>query len=231
MRLAADENHLIELLPRRERQRMLARCEPAPLVLDEVLCDPSRTARYVYFPVDGVISMLAPTAGHPGLEVAMVGREGMLGAHWALGVPHPPLAGVVRASGAARRMTARAFVEELAGSVPLRRCVHRYLHVRLLQLARTAACLHFHPIEERLARWLMMCQDRVQADDLQITHGHAADRLGVRRVGITMAASRMQRNGLIAYHRGILQVLDRPGLLAVACDCYAADCKAYDGLL
>lgn len=229
--LAQVENHLIELLPRKERLRLLAMSEPVQLVMAEVLCEHGQPTRYVYFPTDGFISMIAPIDGKPGLEVAMVGREGMLGAHLALGVATSPLQALVQGAGSARRIAAAAFCAELARSAPLQRGLNRYIYVLLAQLSASAACLRFHQIGPRLARWLLMSQDRSHSGSFHVTHEFLAYMLGVRRVGVTTAAGAFQRAGLITYRRGQMTVLDRGGLEAAACSCYSADCKSYADLL
>jgi CRP-like cAMP-binding protein len=225
--VAIAQNRLIELLPRRERTRLLALCEPVELVLSEVLCEPGGDTRDVYFPIDGFVSLVAQIAGSPGLEVGMVGREGMLGVQLALGVATAPLRAVVQGAGAAWRVSGPAFGRELARSPPLQRSLNRYLYVLMMQLATSAACLRYHLIGPRLARWLLMSQDRAHADSFHVTQEFLAYMLGVRRVGITTAAGALQRNGLIEYRRGELTVLDRHGLEGAACDCYAADQRAY----
>ncbi|KNZ31887.1 MAG: Crp/Fnr family transcriptional regulator [Methylibium sp. NZG] len=225
------ENHLIELLPRRDRLRLLAVCEPVQLVLAEVLCEPGQATRHVYFPTDGFVSLVAQEGGKPALEVGMIGREGMLGAQLALGVAAAPLHALVQGPGAAWRVATVTFRRELAGSAALRRCMNRYLYVLMAQLASQAACLRFHLIGQRLARWLLMSQDRAHADRFHVTQEFLAYMLGVRRVGITAAASALQRAGLIEYRRGELTVLDRSALEAAACACYAADRRAYDDVM
>jgi CRP-like cAMP-binding protein len=229
--LATVENHLIERLPRKDRQRLLALCEPVQLVLAEVLCQPDKPTRHVYFPTEGFISLVAQIDGTPALEVGMVGREGMLGAHLALGVVIAPLHALVQGAGAAWRIATPAFRAELARSAPLQRSLNRYLYVLMAQLAASAACLRFHQIGPRLARWLLMTHDRAHADQFHVTHEFLSYMLGVRRVGITAAAGVLQRGGLIEYRRGELSVLDRPGLEAAACGCYAGDRKAYAELM
>lgn len=221
------ENHLIELLPRQDRRRLLEVAEPVMLVLSEVLSEPGAPASHVYFPVDGFISLVTQVDGHPSLEVGMVGREGMLGSPLALGVATAPWRALVQGAGSAWRIGIAAFRRELAGSPPLQRAMDRYLFVLMAQLATSAACLRFHQIGPRLARWLLMSQDRAHADRFHVTHEFLACMLGVRRVGVTLAAGELQRRGLIAYHRGELAVLDRGGLEAAACSCYAADCQGY----
>ncbi len=225
--MAAAQNHLIERLPRKDRTRLLAVCEPVQLVLGEVLCEPGKATRYVWFPIDGFISMVAPIDAKPALEVGMVGREGMLGAQLALGVATVPLHALVQGAGSALRVGATAFRAELARSPALQRVLNRYLYVLMAQLTGSAACLRFHEIGPRLARWLLMSQDRAHAARFHVTHEFLAYMLGVRRVGVTAAASGLQRNGLIEYPRGEMAVLDRKGLEAAACDCYANDRQAY----
>ena len=225
--MAATQNHLVERLPRKDRTSLLAVCEPVELTLGDVLCEPGKATRHVWFPVDGFISMVAPIDGKPALEVGMVGREGVLGAHLALGVATVPLHALVQGAGSALRVTATAFRAELARSPALQRVLNRYLYVLMAQLTGSAACLRFHEIGPRLARWLLMSQDRAHAARFHVTHEFLAYMLGVRRVGVTAAASGLQRSGLIEYHRGEMAVLDRKGLEAAACDCYANDSQAY----
>ena len=229
--MTAVENHLIELLPRKDRARLLAICEPVPLVLAEVLCNHGERTRHVSFPTDGFISLIAPIDGKPGLEVGMVGREGMLGAQLALGVTVTPLHALVQGAGTAWRIDAAAFRAELACSTALQQGLHRYIYVLMAQLSATAACLRFHQIGPRLARWLLMSQDRAHSDKFHVTHEFLAYMLGVRRVGVTTAAGVLQRAGLIEYRHGQLTVLDRVGLEAAACACYATDQQAYAELL
>lgn len=225
--MATAENHLIEALPRKDRARMLAVCEPAALTLSEVLSECGKPLRHVYFPTAGFISLVTHIDDHPVLEVGMVGREGMLGATLALGVETSPLNALVQGAGLALRLEATAFRHELATSPALSRSINRYLYVLMAQMAATAACLHFHLIGPRLARWLLMSHDRADADSFHVTHEFLSYMLGVRRVGITMAAGALQRSGVITYHRGQLTVLDRPGLEAAACACYAANKQIY----
>lgn len=225
--MSSPENSLIERLPRTDRKRLLACCEPVQLVLSEVLYLRGDTTRYAYFPVDGFISLLTDVDSHPMLEVGMVGREGVVGATMALGIARSSTGALVQGAGAAWRISAASFRRELAQSEALRRSVHRYLFVRMAQMATSAACLRFHLIAPRLARWLLMSQDRAHADHFRVTHEFLSAMLGVRRVGVTAAAGALQRAGLITYHRGALTVVNREGLEAQACSCYQADIKAY----
>jgi CRP-like cAMP-binding protein len=225
------ENHLIEQLPSRSRQSLLPLCEPIELVLSEVLCEAGQVMQHVYFPIDGFISVVAEIDGHTGVEVGMVGREGVLGAPLVLGVRTSPLRALVQGSGSAWRIRSANFLVEIRRNVPLRKSLDRYLYVAIVQLASAVTCSRYHQIGPRLARWLLMSQDRAHADHFHVTHEFLACMLGVRRVGITVAAGELQRAGLIAYHRGEVQVLDRSGLEVAACSCYATDRHAYARLL
>lgn len=220
--MATPENRLIALLPRPDRVCLLAACEPFALTLSDALCEPGEPVRHVYFPTDGVIALLARVPGAPGVEVGMVGREGMLGAELALGQLRAPLHALVQGTGMAWRVSTRAFRAALRRSPALQRVLHCYLSVLMAQLASSAACLRFHLIGPRLARWLLMSQDRTHADHFHVTHVFLAAMLGVRRVGVTAAATKLQCAGLIRYRRGEIAVLDRPGLEAAACTCYGA---------
>jgi CRP-like cAMP-binding protein len=206
---------------------LLAICEPVELAMGEILGEVGTPTQYVYFPTVGFISLVTTTKGKPTLEVGMVGREGMLGTQLVLGVEAAPLHAVVQGAGAAWRIGAAGFSRELARSPALQRGLHRYVYVTMTQLASSAFCLRFHQIGQRLARWLLMTQDRAHSESFHITHEFLAYMLGVRRVGITTAASVLQREGLIEYRRGKIRVLDRRGLKASACSCYAADREAY----
>jgi CRP-like cAMP-binding protein len=229
--VVAPANRLIAQLPRRDRLSLLAACEPVPLELGCVLCEPGKPTRHVYFPDEGFISLVTGVEGEPRLEVGMVGREGMLGAHLLLGVAAAPLHALVQGAGTAQRVQAASFRREIARSPPLQRTLNRYLYVLMAQLATAAGCTRFHSVEPRLARWLLMSQDRAHSDTFHLTHEFLAYMLGVRRVGITGAASELMRRGLVHYQRGDITVLDRAGLEAAACGCYAADRDAYDRML
>jgi CRP-like cAMP-binding protein len=229
--VAVTENHLIALLPRKDRLRLIAISESVQLQLGAVLCEPGERARHVYFPNDGFISLVTSIEGKQPLEVGMVGREGMLGAQLALGVAVTPLRALVQGAGAARRIAAAPFLRELDLSKPLSATLDRYLYVLMAQLATSAACTRYHRVGPRLGRWLLMSQDRAHSSTFLLTHEFLACMLGVRRVGITAAASDFQRQGLIRYHRGEITVLDRAGLESAACSCYAADRHAYERLL
>ena len=229
--MASHSNHLIDLLPHKDRMRVLAACETVALPLAKALCEPGKPTKYVYFPTQGFISLIAVVTGSPGVEVGMVGREGMLGVQLALGVATAPLHALVQGEGTALCIGTRAFRAELAASPALQSAMHRYLYVLMAQLAESTACVRFHQIGPRLARWLLMSQDRSQDSSFEVTQEFLAYMLGVRRVGISAAAGALQKSGLISYTRGKLTVLDRAGLEHAACGCYAADQKTYARLL
>jgi CRP-like cAMP-binding protein len=218
---------LIELLPAGDRRRLLGTAEQVELGQSDVLGEAGKPIRYVYFPVDGFISLVTCIDGKPVLEVGMIGREGLLGAQAVLGVFTQPLHALVQGSGVAWRMPIRAFRSELDRSIPMQRLLARYVYVLMTQLASSAACTRFHQIDARLGRWLLMMQDRAHGDTFGVTHEFLAYMLGVRRVGITIAAVDLQKNGLIEYHRGRVTVLNRKGLMAAACSCYRDDNQIY----
>jgi len=224
-------NKLIELLPRRERLRLLASCDPVELKFGATLAQAGKPISHVYFPVDGFVSLVTALGGKPVLEVGMVGREGMVGTEVVLGVLRAPTNSLVQGAGLAQRMSVAAFRRELSRNEPLKRGLNRYLYVRMTQFAVAAACLRFHLIGHRLARWLLMTQDRAHADHFRVTHEFLAYMLGVRRVGVTIAAGALQGRGLISYSRGQLIVLDRRGLENAACECYASDRHTYQSLI
>ena len=224
-------NRLIESLPGSDRRRMLGDCETVQLAFADVLSTPGAPLQNVYFPTGGFISLIMPIDASAALEVGMVGNEGMFGTPLALGVQTSPVRAVVQGAGTALRMDAAAFCGELGRSAALRQRIDKYIFVQLSQLAQTAACTRFHVVEARLARWLLMTQDRAQGNAFHITQEFLAFMLGVRRVGVTQAARSLQHRELIQYSRGNIVVLDRRGLKAASCGCYKADLESYDRVL
>jgi len=227
---ACAGNRLLAALPKSDQRAFLVRGETVELVRSERL-HTSGTLQHVYFPVRGSISLVLPVPGSASLEVGLVGSEGMFGVELALGVFPSPLDAVVQAPGFALRMSASDFRHEVARSAVLRERLDRYVCVLLAQLQRRTACSRFHTVEARLARWLLMTRDRAQCDRVELTHELLAAMLGARRVGVTNAATALQRRGLISYHRGDVRVLDVRNLKSASCSCYAADLAAYSLLL
>ena len=224
-------NRLIESLPRKDRIRIEQLCEPVELVFGTALCEPDQQFRYVYFPLTGFISLVTTLDGHRPLEMGLIGNEGMLGATLVLGVDAAPMAAVVQGAGTALRMTVAQLLQELDDHSELRRTLKRYVYILMAQLSQSAACTHFHEIEPRLARWLLMTHDRAHADHFHLTHEYLADMLGVRRSGVTVAAGALQLKKLIRYRRGEISILDRDGLEAASCECYSALADDYARLL
>jgi len=224
-------NQLLAALPRKDRQHLLSGCEQVELAFGNILCEPGETIHHVYFPSDSFISLVTPFDGHGSLEVALVGSEGMYGIPLMLGVDVSPLLAVVQGSGPAWRMDAERFHSELKYSIALQLELNRYIYVLMSQLAQTAACTHFHVVEERLARWLLMTRDRAHSEEFHITHELLAQVLGVRRVGVTKAAGSLQNKKLISYSRGDVRIRDIDGLETASCRCYRADKETYDRIL
>jgi CRP-like cAMP-binding protein len=224
-------NCLLVALPDQDREHLLANCDTVELVFDEVLYRAGERIQYIYFPIRGFISLVTPIAGGVGLEVGLVGNEGILGITLILGVDYAPFHTLVQGAGSALRITTSAFLHELKQSLALQEELKRYLYVSITQLAQTAACTRFHVVEARLARWLLMTQDRAYSDTFHVTHVFLAYILGVRRVGITKAANALQQQKLISYQRGNVRILDRAGLEAVSCACYQIDNETYQRIL
>lgn len=220
-------NQLLAALPVNEKDAFMAACEPVDLEFNEVLVQPGQRIRHIYFPIDGVISMIVKLDDESRLEVTMVGCEGMLGISLILGVKEAPLCALVQGAGTALRMEAVHFKKLLSDSPGFHQRLKRYVYVMLNQSLQSVACNHFHQVEARLARWLLMTQDRAGTAQLRLTHEFLAMMLGVRRAGITLAAIALQKRGLISYHRGDVRVIDRSGLIEASCSCYITNRALY----
>jgi CRP-like cAMP-binding protein len=224
-------NRLLASLPDKECQRLLAACESVELVFADILAEKGDAINHVYFPTGGFISLVEKIDGHASLEVGLVGNEGMVGTALVLGVGVSPLHARVQGPGPALRMEAAPFVHELEQSHELQRMLKRYIYIVMAQLAQTASCTHFHRVEARLARWLLMSQDRAHSNKFHVTHECLAYMLGVRRVGVTRAATSLHNLKLIDYSRGDITILDRAGLKAAACGCYEVDNATYQRMM
>ena len=213
-------NQLLAKLPRATYGHLSRHLELVQLTFGEVLYEPGDPIRHVYFPNDSLVSLLMVVDRHLALEVGMVGREGMVGVAFALGMAGSPVRALVQGAGAAMRMKATSFRAEFGRNEILRRQVLLYTHALMAQVAQTAACNRFHVVEARLARWLLMTRDRVSSDRFRLTHEFLGHMLGVRRVGVTNAAHALKRRKLIAYNRGDIAIMNGRGLEAAACSCY-----------
>jgi len=213
-------NSLLASLPRKSYLELLRGLAPVALVFGDVLNEPGTKIRDVYFPSNSVVSLLTIVNGHSALEVGLVGHEGMVGIPLALGVGISPVRALVQGAGDAMRMSAARFRKAFDASPPLQRALHRYTYALMAQITQTAACNRFHVVEARLARWLLMTRDRLGREEFRLTHDFLSHMLGVRRVGVTEAATALQRRRLIEYSRGDIRILDNKGLEAAACACY-----------
>jgi len=213
-------NRILASLPARTYQRVHAQLEAVPLEFRQVLYQPGKAIRHVYFPIDCLISLLTGVDKRRSLEVGMVGNEGMAGMPFILGVGVSGVRALVQGQGTALRMAAAPFRIEFARNGPLQEALYRYTYALMAQISQTAACNRFHDAEQRLARWLLMTRDRVGSDEFSLTHVFLAHMLGLRREGVTNAAAALRRRRLIEYNRGIIQILDAERLRAASCSCY-----------
>jgi len=216
----AIQNELLAAMPRKAYDALVPALVPVTLAFGEVLYRAGEAITDVYFPCESMVSLLLPVENHIDIEVGLVGREGMVGASLSLGITDSPVKALVQGAGSALRLSAARFRRELAGNPALQRAVNRYLHSLMQQITQTAACNRFHVVEARLARWLLMTRDRMRSPRFRMTHEFLSHMLGVRRVGVTEAASSLQRKKLIEYTRGNIQILDDRGLEAASCACY-----------
>jgi len=215
-----NANLLLAALPREEMANLLPLLDPVQVEAGDVLSEPGDPVRYIYFPHDCLLSLLAVAEGRMTLEVGLVGREGMLGATVALGHETSQVRAVVQRAGNASRIETAAFRDEFTRNPLLQKVIARYTDTLLAQAIQIAVCSRFHVLEARLARSLLVTRDRLQSDKFHLTHEFLAHALGVRRVGVTKAASALQEQGLIVYSRGNIEILDAEGLAAASCTCY-----------
>ena len=213
-------NRILASVPSSDYRRLNRQLEPVTLRFGQVLYEPGVAIRYVYFPIDCLVSLLTAVDRQRTLEVGMVGNEGMAGMPFILGVGISGVRALVQGEGQALRMDSVSFRAEFDRNPALQQALFRYTYALMAQVSQTAACNRFHDAGERLARWLLMTRDRIGADQFSLTHEFLAHMLGLRRVGVTEAASRLKRRKLIAYARGELQILNVPGLKRASCSCY-----------
>jgi CRP-like cAMP-binding protein len=224
-------NRLLAALPKNEYKRLLPKLKTISLVLGEELYEPGGAIKYVYFPNDSIISLISQLSETSGLEVGMVGNEGMAGLAVFMGVGSSSTRALVQGSGTAMRMSSAAVRTEANRLGSLHRLLHRYSHSLLTQVSQTSACNRFHFVDARLARWLLMTNDRLRAEEFPLTQEFMAHMLGVRREGVSKAAGALQAGKLICYSRGVITILNRRGLEAKSCQCYAIIKAATDAYL
>lgn len=216
-------NNVLACLPRKLYQEVLPALEPVALDFGQLLYREGERMKEVYFPQSCVISLLVVVDHDSALEVALVGRDGVLGVPLALGAELSPVRALVQGAGAALRMSRIRFRAALEEHASLREAVYNYAGSLMGQIGQTAACNRFHQVNARLARWLLMTRDRLGAGEFRVTQEFLSAMLGVRRVGVSEAASSFQHQHLIEYSRGVITILDHPGLESACCSCYAVD--------
>jgi CRP-like cAMP-binding protein len=224
-------NRLLAALPAKQYQHLLAELEPVTLTFGDILFEPGDNIRHVYFPNNSIISLLSAVGEREHLEVGIVGNDGMAGLPIFMGVNRSRSRGLVQGEGSAMRMKAAALRKELSNGSSLPKLLHLYTHSLLTQISQSAACNRFHPVNLRLARWLLMTHDRIEGDKFRLTQEFLSLMLGVRREGVTLAAGILQKQKLIRYSRGQIRILDRAGLEAASCKCYAVVKDEYDNFL
>ncbi len=217
-----ESNSLLRALPPEAYTEFLARSQMVPLELRDILIEPNALVDYVYFPQTGILSTVVVLKNNARVEVVTVGREGMAPVTAAWGGTQAPMETVVQLNGVARRIAFEDFQAIATPGSALHDLIQRYAQFTFAQAAQAVACNRLHSVEQRCARWLLITHDRVDGDTFGLTHEFLAVMLGVRRAGVSVAAEALQGAGLIRYTRGRITVLDRAGLEAAACECYAA---------
>jgi len=225
------DNHLLAALPPAEWQRWQPMLEWVEMPLGQVLYESGRPLAHVYFPTTTIISLLYVMEDGASAEIAVVGNEGLVGIALFMGGETTPSRAVVQSAGEGWRLRAGSVKEEFVRPGPVMHVLLRYTQALITQMAQTAVCNRHHTLDQQLCRWLLLSLDRLRGNELVMTQELIANMLGVRREGVTEAALRLQRRGLITYARGHITVLDRPGLEASTCECYAVVKKEYDRLL
>jgi len=226
-----NQNHLLANLPSEDYERLLPHLELMPLPLGCSLYESGVQMRHVYFPTNAIISLLYVMEDGSSAEIAVVGNEGVVGVSLFMGGETTPSRAVVQSAGFAYRLKGQLMKDEFFLAGPMQRLLLRYTQALLTQMAQTAVCNRHHSLDQQLCRWLLLSLDRLHSNELTMTQELIANMLGVRREGVTEAAGNLQRAGLIEYQRGRITVLDRVGLEARACECYAVVKKEFDRLL
>lgn len=213
-------NRLLAALPVKEYKRLLPKLEEMSLIYAETIFEPGDIIRHVYFPNSGIVSLLSAIEERSLLEIGIVGSEGFVGLPVFLGVKRSNTRALVQGEGVALKMKTADFLAECKNGGSLPSILQRYTHSFIIQISQSAVCSRFHPIEARLARWLLMTSDRMASDEFQITQESLSNMLGVRREAVNKSERNLQRNGLIDKSRRKITVLNRAGLEAAACRCY-----------
>jgi CRP-like cAMP-binding protein len=225
------QNHLLDALPAADFQRFAPHLEHVALKLGDVLYEPGGKMRYVYFPTTAIISLLYVMQDGASAEIAIVGNEGILGISLFMGGETTPSRAVVQSEGYGYRIRSQLLKDEFSRFGPMMHLLLRYTQALITQMGQTAVCNRHHTVDKQLCRWLLLSLDRLGSNELTMTQELIANMLGVRREGVTEAAGRLQAAGLLKYRRGRITVLDRPGLEARTCECYAVVKKEFDRLL
>jgi len=225
------QNHLLDALPPSDYERISPCLELVPMRLGDVLYEPGIPLRYVYFPTTSIVSLLYVMEDGASAEIAIVGNEGILGIALFMGGETTPSRAVVQSAGYGFRLKAQLLKNEFGRFGPMLHLLLRYTQALITQMAQTAVCNRHHSVDQQLCRWLLLSLDRLASNELSMTQELIANMLGVRREGVTEAAGKLQDAGLIRYRRGRITVLDRPGLEARSCECYAVVKAEFDRLL
>ena len=223
-------NHLLAALPEAEWQRWLLQLEAVDLTLGQVLYEANGTMSHVYFPTTAIVSLLYVMENGASAEIAVVGNEGIVGISLFMGGESTPSRAVVQSAGHGYRLRSAAMKDEF-NCAPVLHLMLRYTQALITQMAQTAVCNRHHSLDQQLCRWLLLSLDRLHGNELQMTQELIANMLGVRREGVTEGALKLQKAKLIHYARGHITVLDRAGIEARTCECYAVVKKEYDRLL
>src|SRR3954462_2540283 len=227
----SSQNHLLAALPTAEYDRLAPHLELVPLPLGDVLYEPGGPLHHAYFPTTSIVSLHYVTESGASAETAGVGNEGVVGVFLFMGGDTTPSSAVVQTAGHAYRLEARRLKEEFKRGGLMQNLMLRYTQALMPQVTQTAVCNRHHSVEQQLCRWLLLTLDRIASRELVMTQELVASMLGVRREGITQAAGNLQDAGVIRYRRGHIAVVERPGLEARACECYAVVKKELTRLL